>query len=95
MTPLATETDLQGKIAFVFVSLILALTGLCSDALGAKRRMAQGSRSGSLSAFPTGLSFASPCLWAVPAPSRPSSTAWATNVILGVVAFVMYRRVNT
>ena len=67
------ETDLHGKIAFVFVSLILALIGVVfpmrSERSGG---IARGIGMGSSSGFPTGSSLPSPFPWAVPARCRPS-----------------------
>jgi len=90
------ETDLQGKIAFVFVSLILALIGVVfpmrSERSGG---MAQGIGIGVIIGFSYWIVFAFTLSLGRSGTLPPVVAAWATNVILGVVAFVMYRRVNT
>ena len=88
--------DLQGKIAFVFVSLILALIGVVfpmrSERSGG---MAQGIGIGVIIGFSYWIVFAFTLSLGRSGTLPPVVAAWATNVILGVVAFVMYRRVNT
>ena len=90
------ETDLQGKIAFVFVSLILALIGVVfpmrSERSGG---IAQGIGIGVIIGFSYWIVFAFTLSMGRSGTLPPVVAAWATNVILGVVAFVMYRRVNT
>jgi lipopolysaccharide export system permease protein len=89
------ETDLQGKIAFVFVSLILALIGVVfpmrSERSGG---IAQGIGIGVIIGFSYWIVFAFTLSLGRSGTLPPVVAAWATNVILGVVAFVMFRRVN-
>jgi lipopolysaccharide export system permease protein len=89
------ETDLHGKIAFVFVSLILALIGVVfpmrSERSGG---IAQGIGIGVIIGFSYWIVFAFSLSLGRSGTLPPVVAAWATNVILGVVAVVMYRRVN-
>jgi lipopolysaccharide export system permease protein len=90
------ETDLHGKIAFVFVSLILALIGVAfpmrSERSGG---IAQGIGIGVIIGFSYWIVFAFTLSLGRSGTLPPVVAAWATNVILGVVAVVMFRRVNT
>ena len=90
------ETDLHGKIAFVFVSLILALIGVVfpmrSERSGG---IAQGIGIGVIIGFSYWIVFAFTLSLGRSGTLPPVVAAWATNVILGVVAVVMFRRVNT
>jgi lipopolysaccharide export system permease protein len=90
------ETDLHGKIAFVFVSLILALIGVAfpmrSERSGG---IAQGIGIGVIIGFSYWIVFAFTLSLGRSGTLPPVAAAWATNVILGVVAVVMFRRVNT
>jgi lipopolysaccharide export system permease protein len=90
------ETDLQGKIAFVFVSLILALIGVAfpmrSERSGG---IAQGIGIGVIIGFSYWIVFAFMLSLGRSGTLPPAAAAWATNVILGIVAVVMFRRVNT
>jgi len=90
------ETDLHGKIAFVFVSLILALIGVVfpmrSERSGG---IAQGIGIGVIIGFSYWIVFAFTLSLGRSGTLPPVAAAWATNVILGVVAVVMFRRVNT
>ena len=90
------ETDLQGKIAFVFVSLILALIGVAfpmrSERSGG---IAQGIGIGVIIGFSYWIVFAFMLSLGRSGTLPPAVAAWATNVILGVVAVVMFRRVDT
>jgi lipopolysaccharide export system permease protein len=90
------ETDLQGKIAFVFVSLILALIGVAfpmrSERSGG---IAQGIGIGVIIGFSYWIVFAFTLSLGRSGALPPAVAAWATNVILGIVAVVMFRRVNT
>ena len=90
------ETDLQGKIAFVFVSLILALLGVAfpmrSERSGG---IAQGIGIGVIIGFSYWIVFAFTLSLGRSGTLPPAVAAWATNVILGIVAVVMFRKVNT
>lgn len=90
------ETDLHGKIAFVFVSLILALIGVAfpmrSERSGG---IAQGIGIGVIIGFSYWIVFAFTLSLGRSGTLPPVAAAWATNIILGVVAVVMFRRVNT
>jgi lipopolysaccharide export system permease protein len=90
------ETDLHGKIAFVFASLILALIGVVfpmrSERSGG---IAQGIGIGVIIGFSYWIVFAFTLSLGRSGTLPPVVAAWATNVILGVVAVVMFRRVNT
>ena len=90
------ETDLQGKIAFVFVSLILALIGVAfpmrSERSGG---IAQGIGIGVIIGFSYWIVFAFMLSLGRSGTLPPVAAAWATNVLLGIVAVVMFRRVNT
>ena len=90
------ETDLQGKIAFVFVSLILALLGVAfpmrSERSGG---IAQGIGIGVIIGFSYWIVFAFTLSLGRSGTLPPALAAWATNVILGIVAVVMFRKVNT
>jgi lipopolysaccharide export system permease protein len=90
------ETDLHGKIAFVFVSLILALIGVAfpmrSERSGG---IAQGIGIGVIIGFSYWIVFAFTLSLGRSGTVPPVVAAWATNVILGIVAIVMFRRVNT
>jgi len=90
------ETDLHGKIAFVFVSLILALIGVAfpmrSERSGG---IAQGIGIGVIIGFSYWIVFAFTLSLGRSGTLPPVVAAWATNVILGVAAVVMFRRVNT
>ena len=90
------ETDLQGKIAFVFVSLIMALIGVAfpmrSERSGG---IAQGIGIGVIIGFSYWIVFAFMLSLGRSGTLPPVVAAWATNVILGIVAGVMFRRVNT
>ena len=89
------ETDLQGKIAFVFVSLILALIGvvfpLRSERSGG---IAQGIGIGVIIGFSYWLVFAFTLSLGRSGTLPPIVAAWSTNVLLGVVAVVMFRKAN-
>lgn len=90
------ETDLHGKIAFVFVSLILALIGVAfpmrSERSGG---IAQGIGIGVIIGFSYWIVFAFSLSLGRSGTLPPLAAAWAANVILGIVAVVMFRRVNT
>jgi lipopolysaccharide export system permease protein len=90
------ETDLQGKIAFVFVSLILALIGvvfpLRSERSGG---IAQGIGIGVIIGFSYWLVFAFTLSLGRSGTLPPVVAAWSTNVILGIVAVMMFRKANT
>lgn len=90
------ETDLQGKIAFVFVSLILVLIGV-SFPMRSERSggIAQGIGIGVIIGFSYWIVFAFTLSLGRSGTLPPAIAAWATNVILGIVAVVMFRRVNT
>ncbi len=89
------ETDLQGKIAFVFVSLILALIGvvfpLRSERSGG---IAQGIGIGVIIGFSYWLVFAFTLSLGRSGTLPPVVAAWSANVILGIVAVVMFRKAN-
>jgi lipopolysaccharide export system permease protein len=90
------ETDLHGKIAFVFVSLILALIGVAfpmrSERSGG---IAQGIGIGVIIGFSYWIVFAFALSLGNSGTLPPVVAAWAANVILGVVAVVSFLRVNT
>ncbi len=79
------ETDLHGKIAFVFVSLILALIGVTfpmrSERSGG---IAQGIGIGVIIGFSYWIVFAFTLSLGRSGTVPPVVAAWATNVILGV-----------
>ncbi len=89
------ETDLHGKIAFVFVSLILALIGVTfpmrSERSGG---IAQGIGIGVIIGFSYWIVFAFTLSLGRSGTVPPVVAAWATNVILGFVALAMFRKVN-
>lgn len=89
------ETDLHGKIAFVFVSLILALIGVTfpmrSERSGG---IAQGIGIGVIIGFSYWIVYAFTLSLGRSGVLPPIVSAWATNVILGVVALAMFRKVN-
>jgi lipopolysaccharide export system permease protein len=89
------ETDLHGKIAFVFVSLILALIGvtfpLRSERSGG---IAQGIGIGVVIGFSYWIVFAFTLSLGRSGTLPPVAAAWATNVILGLAALVMFRKAN-
>jgi len=90
------ETDLQGKIAFVFVSLILALIGVVfpmrSERSGG---IAWGIGIGIIVGFSYYIVFHFTKSLGSSGTLPPAVAAWAANIILGIVAVVMFRRVNT
>ncbi len=90
------ETDLHGKISFVFVSFILALIGvvfpLRSERSGG---IAQGIGIGVIIGFSYWVVFAFALSLGRSGTLPPVVAAWATNVIMGVMAFAMFRKVNT
>jgi len=89
------ETDLQGKIAYVFVSLILALLGVVfpmrSERSGG---IAWGVGIGIIVGFSYYIVFSFTMSLGSSGTLPPAVAAWAANFILGVVAVVMFRRVN-
>jgi lipopolysaccharide export system permease protein len=89
------ETDLHGKIAFVFVSLILALIGVTfpmrSERSGG---IAQGIGIGVIIGFSYWIVFAFTLSLGRSGTVPPVVAAWATNVILGAVALAMFRKAN-
>ena len=89
------ETDLHGKIAFVFVSLILALIGVTfpmrSERSGG---IAQGIGIGVIIGFSYWIVFGFTLSLGRSGTVPPIVAAWATNVILGIVALSMFRKVN-
>ncbi len=93
--PTRYETDLHGKIAFVFVSLILALIGVTfpmrSERSGG---IAQGIGIGVIIGFSYWIVFAFTLSLGRSGTLPPVVAAWATNVILGIVALFMFRKAN-
>lgn len=90
------ETDLHGKIAFVFVSLILALIGVAFPMRTERSGgIAQGIGIGVIIGFSYWFVFAFTLSLGRSGTLPPIAAAWATNVVLGVVAFAMFRKVNT
>jgi lipopolysaccharide export system permease protein len=89
------ETDLQCKIAFVFVSLIVALIGVVfpmrSERSGG---IAWGVGIGIIVGFSYYIVFSFSKSLGSSGTLPPVVAAWAANVILGVVALVMFRKVN-
>jgi lipopolysaccharide export system permease protein len=89
------ETDLHSKIAFVFVSLIVALIGFVfpmrSERSGG---IAWGIGIGIIVGFSYYIVFSFSKSLGSSGTLPPVVAAWAANVILGVVAVVMFRRVN-
>jgi lipopolysaccharide export system permease protein len=89
------ETDLHSKIAFVFVSLIVALIGVVfpmrSERSGG---IAWGIGIGIIVGFSYYIVFSFGKSLGSSGTLPPVVAAWAANVILGVVALVMFRRVN-
>jgi lipopolysaccharide export system permease protein len=89
------ETDLHSKIAFVFVSLIVALIGFVfpmrSERSGG---IAWGVGIGIIVGFSYYIVFSFSKSLGSSGTLPPVVAAWAANVILGVVALVMFRKVN-
>jgi lipopolysaccharide export system permease protein len=89
------ETDLHSKIAFVFVSLIVALIGFVfpmrSERSGG---IAWGIGIGIIVGFSYYIVFSFGKSLGSSGTLPPIVAAWAANVILGVVALVMFRKVN-
>ncbi|OPY92416.1 MAG: Lipopolysaccharide export system permease protein LptG [Syntrophaceae bacterium PtaU1.Bin231] len=89
------ETDLHGKIAFVFVSLILALIGV-SFPMRSERSggIAQGIGIGVVIGFSYWIVFAFMLSLGRSGTLPPLVAAWATNVIFGIAAVMMFRKAN-
>jgi lipopolysaccharide export system permease protein len=90
------ETDLHCKIAFVFVSLIVALIGVVfpmrSERSGG---IAWGIGIGAIVGFSYYIVFSFTRSLGSSGTLPPVVAAWAANFILGVVALAMFRKVNS
>jgi lipopolysaccharide export system permease protein len=89
------ETDLYGKIAFVFVSLILALIGVAFPVRSERSGgIVWGIAIGGIIGFSYWIVFAFMRSLGHSGTLPPVVAAWAANVILGVIAVVAFRKVS-
>jgi lipopolysaccharide export system permease protein len=89
------ETDLYGKIAFVFVSLILALIGVAFPVRSERSGgIVWGIAIGGIIGFSYWIVFAFMRSLGQSGTLPPVIAAWAANFILGVIAVVAFRKVS-
>ena len=87
--------DLHSKLAFPFVSIIMAIVGLAA-ALGREHRgSAQGLATGIIIGFSYWIVFAFSVSLGRAGVLPPLVAAWSANLLFGIVAYLLFRHVRT